>query len=128
MEGLVGSDTDSVGHGFNGSESPAGSTVGLISDFEEGFAFGPFGSGVEFFGEVFKGDNVLNRCSFFLGGLSGSEKGCDIIKRFESFVVSGNPVALNRVDEDDHLFREGLHGIFDGHILSSDKSNKENSG
>lgn len=50
LEGLVRGDTDSVGHGFDGSESPARSTVSLISNFEERGTVGPFGSGIEFFG------------------------------------------------------------------------------
>lgn len=50
LEGLVRGDTDSVGHGFDGSESPARSTVSLISNFEKRGTVGPFGSGIEFFG------------------------------------------------------------------------------
>lgn len=52
LVGLVGGDAISVTHGFSSSESPAGSAVGLISDFLDGIAFWPLGSGIEVLWQV----------------------------------------------------------------------------
>ena len=40
-------DANSVGHGFDGAEGPAGSAVGLVSDFLDGVTLWPVGSGIE---------------------------------------------------------------------------------
>jgi hypothetical protein len=47
LDGLVRSDANSVRHSFGGTESPAGSTVSLISNFVQRLAFWPLGSSIE---------------------------------------------------------------------------------
>lgn len=47
LDGLVRSNADSVGHGFGGSESPAGTAIGLISNLTQRLALWPFFSGIK---------------------------------------------------------------------------------
>lgn len=54
------SDTDSIRHSFNGTESPAGTTVSLISDFLDGVTFGPSFSGIEVSGDIIGNFDLLD--------------------------------------------------------------------
>lgn len=45
-------DADTVGHGLDGSEGPAGSAAGLVPDGLDGLALGPLLAGVEAFWDV----------------------------------------------------------------------------
>lgn len=97
LAGLVGGNAESVAHGLSSSESPAGSAVRLVSNFLDGLALWPLGSGVEVLWEVSVDGLFLflwELDPFWL--LEGSQKSLDIIHGLsnEVLVNSSGPGGL----------------------------------
>lgn len=114
MLGLSRSNADSVGDGFNGSEGPARSAVGLVSDFLDALAVGVLLSQVEVGGQGHASDGFEGDPLFFGdhvdGGGEGSHQRLDLLvgHSFESLVVSGAPGGFGSVDSGNDVVRELL--------------------
>lgn len=117
--GSLGLDADSVGDGLSGSEGPARSTGGLVTDELDGLALGPLGAGVEGGwdgGEDFSAFGGTDLVGVGGGVLSVHHTGTHLLIR--DFRVFRGEHGLGRVDViDEGLSGEGLQGglVVEGH-------------
>ena len=97
LDGLSGSDTDSVGHGFDGAESPTRSAVGLVSNFLDGLAFWPGLGRFEGFRSLFEFNDVFDIWEVGLLGQESSHEGLDLGLGHvqESFWGNGSPASVD---------------------------------
>lgn len=106
LEFLSAGNADTVTHGLNGSECPAGSTGALVSDLLDGLAVGPGISGEELLGDVLEGLDILEWQFEVFWGLESTHQVLDllVIHTIKVVVVASLPGGLEAVDVvDDRL-------------------------
>ena len=120
LDSLVGSDTESVGHSFGGTESPTGTTVSLISDFGQRLALWPVGSGVEtVWGGDVEGVELADVFESWSGFEEGTHQSLDLVlvHVLESAWINSCPRSIHGVDLLGDVSDSGSVGNFLGGAL-----------
>ena len=113
MDILVLVDAESIGHGGDGSEGPAGTTTALVTDLTDGRAVGPLLAGVKVLGDVLHAeeDLLLGREELLVSGVD-THQVLDVVGRGAGVeVLAGLPRHRLAVDLVDEVLGDDVAGV-----------------